>query len=131
VTKPTDEPEPFYLRTIPCKHLDEENYVRDDGTCMGCGEKVPYDRLGPKRPYALTRRAKPHDRAVLGIIVEDPASCSCGGWYGTPIGLDRVANGAEVLLLSFQQKIDDMEHNIENLVNLVLTLNERLADEGE
>lgn len=139
MTEPEDEVgvQPIYVRTTPCKnsvkffHQDnpavpENPYVDNDGRCADCGQKVPHDRLEPDRPNRRTRVAHDHDRPVRAYVFEDVRSCSCGGWAGTPIGADRVDNGAELLLLSFQGRVDDIERNQANLVDQVLLMNEKL-----
>jgi hypothetical protein len=123
-------PPPATLRRVPCTGAyDDGKPVVRNGRCEGCGTEVesrfiPYPS-GNGDGYHV---ALPHDRTAEGRVVEDLVSCSCGGWFGTPIDPMRQLDGSEVLLLSFQGKVDDIQHNQENLVDLVLSMHAKLEE---
>lgn len=127
--------EPISSTQIPCvDHEGKPPWMRSSGrtgrlptVCSGC--RLEVSRAEPPeidRPNYRAWRAVPHVREQHVHALADVASCSCGGWQGTPVGHHRVDDGSELLLLSFQGKVDDIEHNVENLVDLVLAMKDQL-----
>lgn len=115
-----DDVKPIYVQMVDC-----DSYLADDhGVCMVCGYKAGYttEVVG----NSTHRKPKPHQRPAPVYAIADCGECSCGGWYGTPVSIERQTDGSEDLLLSFQGRVDDIERNQANLVDQVLLMNEKL-----
>lgn len=123
MTEPTlDDVEPIYVRMEPCIGDNGQPHFTDShGICNRC--KLACGYVTSDRGY---RHAKPHQRPVPVYAMAECAECSCGGWLGTPVSMERQTDGSEELLLSFQGRVDDIEKNQANLVDQVLLMNEKL-----
>lgn len=119
------EPELADVKPIYVQMIDCTSYWTDDhGVCSICGLKTGYttEVVGS----STHRKPKPHKRPAPCYAIDDPSECSCGGWHGTPVSIERQTDGSEDLLLSFQGKVDDLESNQANLVEQLLIMNEKL-----
>lgn len=121
MTEPTiDDVAPIHVQMVDCTGY----WTDDHGVCTTCRYRSGYttEVVGSSNH----RRPKPHKRPAPVYAISDCSECSCGGWHGTPVSIERQTDGSEDLLLSFQGRVDDIERNQANLVEQILIMNEKL-----